>query len=394
MANQEPSYSSQPEENGRTLQKNEVDSMISHTSQCVYLLPQPLQQLCHRPHCVSNLPSYDACARNMDMACLCIVLVETSTIAIAQNLQAGPKLNVPRPVIIDTDIGSDIDDSFSIGFALQSSDLDVKLIVTCTDDTAVRAKIVAKLLTIAGRDSVPIGIGYANGNNTRHTLWDWALDFNLSDYKGGVYEDGVDQMAKIILSSETVVDIIAIGPMTNFPVLLQKYPDVVKNARIRAMAGSIYRGYDNSTTPSAEYNVKMCPSCMLQLLQAGWNVTITPLDTCGTTTLPPESSDTFIASLNRWSFGLSASLLYFCTVLPCQLNVATSPLYDTVATLLALPNADNFVEFKMLKLSVTTKGYTVIDDHAGVLTQVALYWNEDIVGLDQYRMFLVGVLSK
>ena len=42
-----------------------------------------------------------------------------------------------RPVIIDTDIGSDIDDSFAIGLALQSSEyLDVKLIVTCTDDTA------------------------------------------------------------------------------------------------------------------------------------------------------------------------------------------------------------------------------------------------------------------
>lgn len=299
-----------------------------------------------------------------------------------------------QPVIIDTDIGSDIDDSFAIGLALQSSQyLDVKLIVTCTDDTTARAKIVAKLLTIAGRDTVPIGIGEANENKTAHTLWNWANDFNLSNYRGGVYEDGVDQMAKIIMASDTIVDIIAIGPMTNFPTLLQRYPTVVKNARIRAMAGSIYRGYDNSTTPAKEYNVFMCPYCMGEMLQAGWNVSITPLDTCGTTTLPPQYSQSFIASANSWSLGLSSSLLYFCTALSCQLNSATSPLYDTVATLLTLPNAKDFVDFKTLNLRVTSDGYTVIDNNKGTPTQVALYWKDDTVGLNQYREFLISALS-
>ena len=233
-------------------------------------------------------------------------------------------------------------------------------------------KIVGKLLTIAGRDSIPIGIGLANENKTRHTLWNWAQDFNLSDYKGGVFEDGVDQMAKIILGSETTVDIIAIGPMTNFPLLLQKYPDVVKNARIRAMAGSIYRGYDNSTTPAEEYNVMMCPECMQRLLRAGWEVAITPLDTCGTTNLAQQVLEPLIASANLWSFGLSSSLLYFCTVLPCQLTSATSPLYDTVATLLTLPSASDYLVFETLNLAVTSKGYTVIDNQDGTATQVAL----------------------
>lgn len=281
----------------------------------------------------------------MERTILGVLIIVCTTFSVVQGGETTPRATAAsHPVIIDTDIGSDIDDSFAIGLALQSSEyLDVKLIVTCTDDTTVRAKIVGKLLTIAGHDAIPIGIGYANDNKTRHILWNWAQDFNLSDYKGGVYEDGVDQMAKIILSSDTVVDIIAIGPMTNFPYLLQKYPDVVKKARIRAMAGSIYRGYDNSTTPAEEYNVMMCPECMQQLLKADWDVTITPLDTCGTTTLPPQFSQPFIASSNLWSFGLGGSLLYFCTVLPCQLTTATSPLYDTVATLLTLPNADEYL---------------------------------------------------
>ena len=137
----------------------------------------------------------------------------------------------------------------------------------------------------------------------------------------------------------------------------------------------------------------MCPHCMQSLLQADWNVSITPLDTCGIATLPPEFSQPLIASMNQWSFGLGSSLLYFCTALPCQLDKASSPLYDTVATLLALPNAGDFIDFKILDLTVTNEGYTVIDDNAGAPTQVALYWKQNTVGLDRYRVYLVNILS-
>ena len=299
-----------------------------------------------------------------------------------------------QPVIIDTDLGTQMDDSFAIGFALQSSEyIDVKLVVTCTDDTTARAKILAKQLTIAGRDDVPIGIGLANSNKTGHPLWDWAKDFELSNYKGGVFENGIDQMAKIILESDTVVTIMAIGPMTNFPLLLQKYPEVVKKARIRAMAGSIYRGYDNSTTPTDEYNVRTCPQCMRDLLQAGWNITITPLDTCGITYLTPAYSQPFIASSSSWSFALGSSLLYFCTNLNCSLDVSTRAVWDSVGTLLTLPKADDFLVFKRLNLTVTDDGYTIIDDSGGTPTEVALYW-KDNGGLDSFREYFISVLSR
>jgi inosine-uridine nucleoside N-ribohydrolase len=322
---------------------------------------------------------------------LLLHVVQVSTLL----CQDPQRITAPRPVIIDTDIGSDIDDSFAIGFALQSSQcLDVKLIVTCTDDTTARAKIVGKLLTIAGMDSTPIGVGYANGNKTDHTLWDWAKDFNLSDYRGGVFEDGVDQMAKIILSSETVVDIIAIGPMTNFPLLLQKYPDVVKKARIRAMAGSIYRGYDNSTTPTEEYNVKLCPHCLNTVLRAGWEVTLAPLDTGGVASLLPENLQHLIASSNTWSFGLDAHTLFWCTkgVILCHLNIATISLPDTVATLLTLPNFADFVDLETLNLVVTDEGYVKINNTNGVSTQVALYWKENLVGLNNFRRYMISML--
>ena len=46
--------------------------------------------------------------------------------------QGGPP---PTPVIIVTDIGSDIDDSWALALALRSPELDVKLVLTDPNDT-------------------------------------------------------------------------------------------------------------------------------------------------------------------------------------------------------------------------------------------------------------------
>lgn len=63
------------------------------------------------------------------------------------------------PVILDTDIGGDIDDTWALAMLLNSPELDLKLVVTDTGNTTYRAKVAAKLLEVAGRTDVPIGIG-------------------------------------------------------------------------------------------------------------------------------------------------------------------------------------------------------------------------------------------
>ena len=299
-----------------------------------------------------------------------------------------------QPVVIDTDIGSDIDDTFAIVFALQSRLLDVKLILTCSENTTARAKITAKLLTLVGRDDIPIGIGVPNDHETWHTLYDWAKDFDLSTYKGGVFSDGVGKMAEVINQSSSTVDIIAIGPMTNFPTLITKYPEVVAKANIKAMAGSVYKGYDNSNTPAAEYNVFRCPDCMQKLLDAKWNsIVLTPLDTCGITRLSVDLMDTFISGQGNIPLALSSQLLYFCISKesqPCDLTERSPVFFDAVATLLCLPQAQQFAVFKDVKLKVTSDGHTRVDD-SGVEVSAALEWQSD--GLQQYLQFLTTALS-
>ena len=166
---------------------------------------------------------------------------ETSECATLHTLNQDDK----RPVIIDTDIGSFDDDPVAIALALSRPELDVKLVITCSDDTTERARIAAKYLTLLGRDDIPVGIGDKSASTGYHTYWPWADGYDISNYKGKIFTDGVAKMADIIMNSPIPVDIIAIGPMTNFPRLLKMYPNVVKNARIRAMAGDLEEGQCN-----------------------------------------------------------------------------------------------------------------------------------------------------
>ena len=287
-----------------------------------------------------------------------------------------------QPVIIDTDIGSFIDDSFAIVLAAWSQLLDIQLVVTCTDDTTARAKVAAKLLKMLGRDDIPIGVGIKNENQTHHALFDWAASEDLSLYKGGVYADGVGKMGEIISGSKEVVDIIAIGPMTNFPMLLKKYPEVVQKARVRAMAGSVYMGYNGGSVLAAEYNVVVCPWCMEVMLQASWNVTITPLDTCGDFTINADELKQVLEVDNPPSRALASTLLYFCitNTLPhdmCNLTAGTPVVYDVIATLLAMPKvATEFLVYSDVQMWVNGSGYTLVDDKMGSSTSVALSWKD------------------
>ena len=60
-------------------------------------------------------------------------------------------------VILDTDIGGDIDDIWALVLLLKSPELDLRLVTTATGDTHYRAKVVVRLLEIAGRGDSPLG---------------------------------------------------------------------------------------------------------------------------------------------------------------------------------------------------------------------------------------------
>ncbi len=63
------------------------------------------------------------------------------------------------PVILDTDIGYDIDDTWALALLLKSPEVDLKLVVSATHDSVYGAKLLAKFLAMAGRADIPVGVG-------------------------------------------------------------------------------------------------------------------------------------------------------------------------------------------------------------------------------------------
>lgn len=66
---------------------------------------------------------------------------------------------MPIPVIFDTDAGTDIDDIWALALILAHPNLDLLGVTTVTGDTQARARLVAKMLRLAGRADVPVLAG-------------------------------------------------------------------------------------------------------------------------------------------------------------------------------------------------------------------------------------------
>lgn len=66
----------------------------------------------------------------------------------------------PIPIIIDTDIGEDIDDLLVLCFALNSPEFEVLAVTTVDGDTAARSRIARRVTSAYGRGEIPVVAGY------------------------------------------------------------------------------------------------------------------------------------------------------------------------------------------------------------------------------------------
>ena len=273
------------------------------------------------------------------------------------------------PVILDTDIGSDIDDTWALAMLLQSPELEPRLIVTESGDTAYRAKIVAKILERSGREEIPIGIGLRLGSEKGPQL-SWVKDYNIARYGGTIYEDGVKALIETVMESSETVTLLCIGPLTNIAAALKAEPRIAEHARIVSMLGCLYKsplgygGGDGGVV--AEYNVKRDPKAAQTVLSAPWDITITPLDTCGFVKLRGERyrmirkcrSPLIRDLMENYKIWLRNRREDWQRIFETESSI----LYDTVAVYLAF--SSEYLVMRDLGVQITEDGYTRISGEA------------------------------
>ena len=283
--------------------------------------------------------------------------------------------NKQIPVILHTDIGEDIDDTWALGMMLKLPWLDLQLVLTDTGDTVYRAKICAKLLQRAHRDNVDIGIGLPQLNRQFYDPQrEWVKDFELDTYSGNIYTDGVSHLIELVMNSSRPITLVSIGPVTSIAEALKREPRIAEKMRFVGMQGSIYRQHCGLPGAIVEYNILKDIHACQAVFNAPWlEIVLTPLDSCGMVQLSGElyqrlkdSNDTLVTDIienyDIWSNARRKG----------DNPVESSVLFDTVAVHLAY--STEFLRMQKMSIRLTDDGYTVPDDKHGIPMNVAIDW--------------------
>lgn len=279
------------------------------------------------------------------------------------------------PVIFDTDIGDDIDDTWALGFLLRCPELDVKLVVGDNGKSEYRAKLLAKFLETAGRSDIPVGIGPEVSEKTSQRQREWIKDYDLKKYPGTVYPDGVQAIIDTIMKSPQPVTVIAVGPVQNIAEALKREPRIAQRARFVGMYGSVRVGYNNDPKITPEYNVKLAPLACQVAFTAAWDITITPLDTCDKLGLGGEKYQRVFTSADPMAKAVIENYRLWAIARkqgsPEAFPTRSTTLFDVVAVYLAF-NQD-WCGMETIGIRVTDEGLTVEDPNAKKMN-VALTW--------------------
>ena len=181
----------------------------------------------------------------------------------------------PIPIIFDTDIGDDIDDALALGLALQSPELDVRLVTTVIDDTETRSRLAWKELGLYGRRDVPLATGAPEPllDPRRFTR---ARQFEVLDAADvlpqAARRRAAEAIVETLMAAPEKITLVPVGPLTNIALALKTEPRIRdKIERIVLMGGAF-------TLLRPEYNIVRDRAAAEIVFASGVPITAVGLD--------------------------------------------------------------------------------------------------------------------
>lgn len=291
-------------------------------------------------------------------------------------MERGQPVKKRIPVILDTDIGNDIDDTWALVFALLRDELDIRLVTTVLGDPIYSAKLVAKLTGVCEKAPIDIGLGKRGSEPARYQ-GKWVADYDLASYRGRIYEDGVARMLEVIRDCGKTVTILGMGPCTNLAEALRRDPHIAEKVRVISIFGGLFRGYFGSA-PCPEYNVHQDIEAAKAVLAGYPHLLISPIDTFFDVVLDGERLERIRRMRDR-SAPVRAVLENFdiwADSYPLWRDKPrdrTSELCDVLPVYLAITN-EGLIN-RTYRLEIAEKGLTRVSD-AGVPVEVAIEWSD------------------
>ncbi len=270
-----------------------------------------------------------------------------ASMMLAASMCAAADALAKIPVILDTDIGTDIDDAFALALIIKSPEFELLGVTTVSGDTAARARLAAKMLWEAGGKwrQVPVVAGVP-GPRQNIDQARWAEGFVSPQI---LRESAVDFLRSKFHRYPGQITLIAIGELTNVAAMLKVDPLAgTKIKRVALMGGSIARGYAPDSKPDAEWNIKSNPAAAQVVFASGIPIVMAPLDVTAMLKLDAEGRRRIFPS--NTPIGNALSDLYKLW------NRETPTLFDPMAVALVLD--PTICQTKDLAIEVDGQGYT------------------------------------
>jgi inosine-uridine nucleoside N-ribohydrolase len=241
------------------------------------------------------------------------------------------------PIILDTDIGDDIDDAVALLFALGSAEFDLLGVTTVYGDVQTRARIARRLLQLANRPDVlvvpgcerPFGFNYHEG-----TAPEWCSQRGaVADDQGPLpcCQAAPQFILDCVRQPPRPLHIVTIGAMTNVATALCTEPSLAKRlAGVTSLAG-----YLPPRNAQVEWNVRYDPSATQTIARSGVAWTVVAADVQGKNGLTSAEFATLQASNLP-----TARFLLDLVVLMCRNKGAGNPNVRTIGDVPGVHVAD------------------------------------------------------
>jgi purine nucleosidase len=180
-----------------------------------------------------------------------------------------------RHVILDTDIGTDVDDLLALVFMAKAPEFCLEGVTTVHGDTLLRAKIARVTCAKLGLPDLPVVPGVRETLSGRPIFWPGHEGENISEIEHTQVETSISAQQFLIELSEKYSDeleILAIGPLTNLARTIICCPEFSSRVkRLYLMGGAYWTDYP-------EHNIEMDVLAAKIVFESGIPTTAIGLD--------------------------------------------------------------------------------------------------------------------
>lgn len=174
-------------------------------------------------------------------------------------------------ILIDTDIGGDVDDALALALALNSPELEIIGITNVYLANEWRANVTRNILRVYNREDIPVSTG---AEKPLIGWWDESRIPNSSRDFGQIGGKPLPCACDFIIQTaeqEDNLTIAAIGPLTNVGLAIAKAPHILSKINIVMMGGQINKAHP-------EWNIVCDPEAARIVFESGVPIRMAGLD--------------------------------------------------------------------------------------------------------------------